>query len=90
MESGKEIAQVIQPGDQATGGKGFIRIFVAKKSGSYELSYAFPRPVNSSQKVTLSQIIASAQKKNLGDAVYTEKGMIGDIMVEYEEARDLE
>jgi len=89
-EDGKDIAKVLKPGDQVTGGHGFIRIFTAKKAGSYELTYEFPRPAGAAQKVALSEVVAAAQKKNLGDAVYTEKGMLGDIKVEYEEARVLD
>ena len=86
-EDGKDVAQVIKPGEEATGGKGSIRLFTAKREGSYDLLYPFPRPADAPAKVTLSQVIGAAQKKNLGDRVYTEKGMIGDIKVEYEEAR---
>ncbi len=86
----KKIAKVIKPNEKATDGKGFIRIFIAKKPGSYELTYPFPRPSGSSQQISLSQIIAAAQQKNLGDAVYTEKGMLGDIKVYYEEVRELD
>ena len=86
----QNVAKVVKPNEKITGGKGFIRIFVAKKPGSYELTYQFPRPSGSSQQVSLSQIIAAAQQKNLGDAVYTEKGMLGDIKVYYEEVRELD
>lgn len=89
-EDGKEVDQVLKAGDEATGGKGFIRIHTAKKNGQYELTYPFPRPADAPAKVTLSQIVASAQKKDLGDELYTEKGMIGDIKVEYEEVRELD
>lgn len=89
-EDGKEVDNELKPGDEVTGGKGFIRIYTAKRNGSYELSYAYPRPSGTPQKVTLSQIAESAQKKNLGDDLYTEKGMIGDIKVEYEEVRELD
>jgi len=89
-EDGKEVAPVLQPGEQVSGGHGFIRIFTAKKAGSYELTYAFPRPAGSAQKVALSQIIAAATNENFGDTVITKKGMIGDIKVEYEEARELD
>ena len=86
----KEVAKVLKPGDLGTGGKGFIRIFTAKKDGSYELTYPFPRPSGSAQRVSLSQIIAAARSENFGDEVITRKGMLGDIKVEYEEARVLE
>ena len=86
-EDGKDEAQVLKPGEEVTGGKGYIRLFTAKRDGSYELLYQFPRPADGPAKVTMSQIIAAAQKKNLGDEEYTERGTIGDIKVEYEEAR---
>ena len=89
-QDGKEVDQLLKAGDEATGGQGFIRIYTAKKSGSYELTYPFPRPSGTPAKVTLSQIIESAQKKNVGDELYTETGMIGDIKVEYEEVRELD
>jgi len=89
-QDGKDVAPVVQPGDQITGGQGFIRIFTAKKAGSYELTYTFPRPAGSAQKVSLSQIVAAANVENFGDTVITKKGMIGDIKVEYEEARELD
>jgi hypothetical protein len=89
-EASKETDQVVQPGGQATGGQGFIRIFTAKKAGSYELTYEFPRPAGTAQKVSLSQIVAAATNENFGDAVITKKGMIGDISIEYEEARQLD
>ncbi len=89
-EDGKEVDNELKPGDEVTGGKGFIRIYTKKRNGSYELSYSYPRPSGTTKKVTLSQIVESAQKKNLGDDLYTEKGMIGDIKVEYEEVRELD
>ena len=89
-EDGKDISPVIKPGEKITGGEGFIRIFTAKKAGSYELTYTFPRPADAPQQVTFSQIIESVKKENFGDEVITKKGMIGDIKVEYEEPRDLD
>ena len=87
----KESAFVVKPGEKVSGGQGFLRIFTAKKDGSYELMYTFPRPSGASQEVALSQIVEAAQqRKDLGDAVYTEKGMLGDIKVVYEEARVLD
>ena len=88
-ENGEEVAQILKPGDQITGGQGFIRIFTAKKAGSYELTYQFPRPADAPQQVTLSQVIAAAKDEKFGDRLITRKGMIGDIKVEYEEARIL-
>jgi hypothetical protein len=88
-KEGIDVSPTVQPGDQVTGGQGFIRVFTAKKVGSYELTYAFPRSTAPAQ-VTLSQIVESVKKENFGDEVITKKGMIGDIKVEYEEARDLD
>lgn len=89
-EDGKDVAKVISPGAEVSGGKGFIRFFIAKRDGSYELTYQFPRPAGSALKIAMSQVISAAQKKNLGDEVYTEKGMISDIKVDYEEARTMD
>lgn len=88
-DNGQEVAQILKPGDQITGGQGFIRIFTAKKAGAYELTYQFPRPADALQQVTLSQVIAAAKDENFGDRIITRKGMIGDIKVEYEEVRVL-
>lgn len=82
--------KVLKPGDQVSGGQGFIRIFTAKKAGAYELTYEFPRPAGAPQKVALSQIVAAATNENFGDRVITKKGMLGDIGVEYEEPRVLD
>ena len=88
-ENGKDVAQVLQPGDKGTGGKGVIRIFTAKKSGSYELTYQFPRPVGALQQVTLSEVVAAAKKDTIENELYIKRGMIGDIKVDYEEVEDL-
>ena len=88
-DNGQEVAQILKPGNQITGGQGFIRIFTAKKAGAYELTYQFPRPADALQQVTLSQVIAAAKDENFGDRIITRKGMIGDIKVEYEEVRVL-
>ena len=90
MENGKEVAQVVQPGDSATGGQGFIRIFTAKKSGSYELEYQFPRPADAMQQVALSQVIEAAKNDKIENELYIKKGMIGDIKVMYEEVEQLD
>jgi hypothetical protein len=88
-DNGKEIDTELKAGQEATGGKGFIRIYTAKKAGSYELSYPFPLTANTPAKVTLSQVVAAAQKETMGNELYIKKGMIGDINVEYEEVREL-
>ena len=89
-EDGKEVNAELKAGEEVTGGKGFMRIYTAKKAGSYELEYSYPRPAGAPEKMALSQIIAAAQKENLSDELYTKKGMIGDIKVEYEEVRNLD
>jgi hypothetical protein len=89
-DGGQDSDQILKPGDQVTGGEGFIRVFTANKAGSYELDYTFPRPADAPQQVTLSQIVESAKKEDSGDEVIIKKGMIGDISVEYEEARELD
>lgn len=89
-ENGVDVSPVVKPGDQITGGQGFIRVFTAKKLGSYELIYAFPRPADAPQQVTLSQIVESVKKESFGDEIVDKKGMIGDIKVDYEEVRDLD
>jgi hypothetical protein len=89
-DDGKEIDTELKAGEQATGGKGFIRIYTAKKAGSYELAYPFPRPAGAPDKVTLSQIVAAAQKESVDGEMYEKRGMIGDINVEYEEILELD
>src|SRR5579872_3657272 len=37
--NGKIVAKVVKPGEKTTGGRGLIRIFIAKKSGGYEIQY---------------------------------------------------
>jgi hypothetical protein len=86
-EGGKGADNILKAGDGVTGGKGFIRIYTAKKAGSYELTYPFPRPSGAPEKVTLSQIIDSAQKETIGDELLVKEGMIGDIKVHYEEVQ---
>ena len=74
---------VIQPNTKSIcGSDGFVRIFTANKSGSYEVSY----PVDQKQRtLELSQIVNIARKGKAEEEVFTEKGMIGDIKVTYEE-----
>lgn len=87
-EDGKDVALTVAPGDQISGGKGLIRIFTAKKAGSYELTYEFPRPAGSTDRVALSQVIAAAQRDKMEGEVYTKRGMIGDVDVFYEEVEE--
>lgn len=90
MRSGKMMSQVINPGEKATGGKGLIRIFVAKKNGNYEIQYPYPRPAGKPAEITLTQVLKAAHTPELGQEMYMEKGKIDDIRVDYEEVRDLE
>ena len=84
-KDGKDAEAVIQTGQVASGGKGFLRIFTAKKAGAYELTYEFPRPEDAKQQVTISEIIGAAKQDKMEGEVYTRRGMIGDIKVFYEE-----
>jgi hypothetical protein len=85
---GKKTDSVIAPGERLVCGEdGFVRVFTSKKSGSYEVMY----PAEGSlREVTVSQIAAAAQKKELEEQVSVAKGMIGDIKVMYEEPRELD
>jgi hypothetical protein len=83
-KDGKDVVVVVKPGGTVTGGKGFMRFFTAKKDGSYEIMYPFPRPSLSSSSVGLTKIIQAAKQSKVDNEVYTEKGMIGDIKVMYE------
>lgn len=84
----KNVAEKIEPGAQLIcGSNGFVRVFTAKKSGSYELMY----PADGGMReAKLSQISAVAQKKEMSDEISTAKGMLGDIKVMYEEVRELD
>jgi hypothetical protein len=87
-KGGKEGDKVVQPGEKVTGGKGFIRIFTAKKSGGYEVMYEFPRPSGAKQEVALSDIIAAAKRDKMEGELYTKRGAIDDIQVFYEEVEE--
>jgi hypothetical protein len=87
-ENGKDVAMTVQPGAQISGGEGLIRIFTAKKAGSYELTYEFPRAAGSTQQVKLSEVIAAAKRDKMEGEVYTKRGMIGDVAVFYEEVEE--
>src|SRR6266478_7181887 len=80
-EGDKGISPVVQPGNQISGGQGFIRVFTADKAGSYEIEYAYPRPADAPQQITLSQIVAAAKKETLDNEILIKKGMIGDINI---------
>lgn len=89
-EGDKGISPVVQPGASISDGQGFIRIFTAKKAGSYEVEYAYPRPAGALQQITLSQVVAAAKKEKLDNEIMIKEGMIGDIKVEYEEIEELD
>ena len=89
-ENGTNVSPTVPVGANVTGGRGFIRVSIAKKAGTYELTYPFPRPVTGPQQVTLSQIIESVKQESPSDELIVKKGMIGDIKVDYEEVRDLD
>lgn len=91
-KDGKDVSASLKPNEQIVDGKGHLKVFVAGKGGSYDLVYTFPRPTGSTEQVRLSQVIkaAHAQEEKLtaasaDDMVLTEKGMVGDVKVEYEE-----
>src|SRR5579872_3980176 len=56
MFGGKMMSQVVHPGEKASGGKGLLRIFVAKKNGNYEIQYPYPRPAGTKAEITLTQV----------------------------------
>jgi hypothetical protein len=70
------------------GSNGFVRIFIANKTGSYELTY--PGDDSVSRAVTLSQIVEAAKKDSADDDLYIKKGIVGDIKVVYEEVLALD
>jgi hypothetical protein len=90
IRNGKMMSQVVHPGEKATGGKGLLRIFVANKSGNYEIQYPYPRPDGKPAEIALTQVLKAAHNPELGKELYMEKGKIDDIRVDYEEVRDLE
>lgn len=89
-KDGKMMSEVVQPGERTSGGRGLIRIFSSKKSGAYEIQYPFPRPSGQPMEISLTQVFDSVHNPSTGDELITEKGMIGDIKVSYEEVRDLD
>ena len=90
MRNGKMISQVMQAGEKTSGGRGLIRIFIAKKNGAYEIQYPFPRPAGKPTEIKLSQVLSAVHNPKTGEQLITEKGKIDDILVNYEEVRDLE
>ena len=88
---GKTMSEVVHPGGKTIGGKGLLRIFVAKKNGNYELQYPYPRPAGKPAEISLTQVLNAAHgNPQLGQELSIEKGKIDDIRVDYEEVRDLE
>lgn len=90
MRDGKMMSQVMQPGEKTSGGRGLIRIFVAKKNGGYEIEYPFPRPAGKPSEISLTQIFSAVTSPKVGDELIVQKGMIDDIRVDYEEVRNLD
>lgn len=84
----QDVDAVLPPREEiACGANGFVRVFTADKSGSYEVIY----PVDQKErKVALSQIIKAAKKDSVEGGIFTEKGMVGDIKITYEEPLDLD
>jgi hypothetical protein len=80
---GKDVAAVIEPQQElACGDNGVLRVYVASKAGSYEIVY----PVDEqSRSVAISQIVSVAKKDNVAEEILTQKAMIGDLKVMYEE-----
>jgi len=85
---GKNIAMVLPPREKITcGSDGLLRIFTSDKAGAYEITY----PIDMREReIKVSQVVAAGKKKELEGAIATEKGMIGDIKVMYEEPRELD
>lgn len=85
---GKDVTKVLSPREEvACGAQGFVRVFTTDKSGSYELMY----PADSKMRsLTLSQIVKAARKDAIEGEILTEKGMVGDVKVTYEEPLDLQ
>jgi hypothetical protein len=90
MRNGKEMSEVVNSGDHATGGQGVMRIFVAKDEGSFELMYEYPRPAGSVATITVNQVMQSVKQEKFEGDLYIKKGMVGDVAVTYEEVRDLD
>lgn len=87
---GKIASRVMHKGEKVSGGHGLVRVFVAKKSGAYEVMYPYPRPMGKPTEVSVSEIIKTVHNQHLGKELVTANGMIDDIKVMYEEVRDLD
>jgi hypothetical protein len=90
MKDGKMMSEVMKSGERVSGGRGLIRVFTAKKDGSYELQYPYPRPAGKISEVSLTRIIAAPQKSSMDQELYTKKGMIEDIQIDYEEIKNID
>lgn len=76
----------IEPGKEWHEGQGFFKIHKESREGYYEISYPYPRPKNKPERLNVSDIMAAATQVSLDDYdYYTEKGMIDDIKIFYEE-----
>lgn len=84
-KDGKTMSQVVHPGEKATGGKGLLRIFIAKKNGNYEIQYPYPRPDGKPAEISLTQVLNAVHNPEIDKELYVEKGKIDDIRVDYEE-----
>jgi hypothetical protein len=89
-KDGSTASRVVRPGEKATGGKGLLRIFVAKRNGNYEIQYPYPRPAGKPVEISLTQVLNAVHNPELEKELYVEKGRIDDIRVDYEDIRQME
>lgn len=83
----KKIDTQLPPREEITcGANGFVRVFTAQKSGSYELIYPNDSKVRT---ITLSQILAGVKKDAVENDIYTKSGMLGDVKITYEEVQQV-
>src|SRR6202023_1267930 len=54
--NGKDTEALVKPGEKVTGGRGLMRFFTAKKEGSYEVTYEYPRPKSAPKIIELSKL----------------------------------
>lgn len=84
---GKDVTQALSSKEEAAcGANGFVRVFTSEKSGSYEIAYPSDQQ---GRKLMVSQIVKAAKKDSVDGEILTEKGMVGDIKVTYEEPLEL-
>ena len=85
MVGEKRVGVVAKPQQEVMGGKGFMRFFVAKKNGAYEITYNYPRSPSEIKQIGLSSIIHAVGKQGkVNDEIYTKRGKIDDIKIFYE------